>query len=498
MAISFGFSVPFLPGMYVEIAPRLRYGQPKARVLCVGPKWASGKAQANTLVPVVSEGAAYQLFGRGSPLERMCKFVWKNAPMAEIWALAQDAPSDGTRAEWILNVTGTASEAGALYLYIGGQLVRVPVAQGDDATTVAGKIVTWLTDGAMNPYVVDLPVTATRDGAQVTITAKAAGEWANDITIVLNHRGEAAGEKLPTGLEVSIARNTDGAGVPSFDLEALGDEEFDTIGWIYKDAASLQAIADLMSQRWSPYQMIYGHVITAVVGDADSLQTFSNRLLNDPHLSCYVAADVPNPSWEIVGALVGLTDRYQMSADDATLALGFYGHVLQGIVPPRSGKALTAAQRDSLVRLGFATLNVGPSGVYVEVARTTYLRNAQGIPDTSLSEQRTLAILQRMIRRDRAEFMGRFAGAVLAPDGTRFSAGVKAVTPSIARAFFLDQYYKYEQVGFVMDAEGMAKELVIEINAQDPNRLDILYPPRITGWLSRVVAKYAFIYGGES
>lgn len=497
MAISFGFSVPFLPGMYVEVAPQLRIGPPKARILCCGIMWPTGEATPGEVVAVGSREAAQRLFGRGSPLERTIHYIWLAHPYAEVWAFPQAAPTEGAEATAEVLLTGTASGAGALSLYIAGQLVRVPVVAGETAAAIADKVSDYVTDPAVNPYAPDLPVTASASSATVTLTAKAKGTWGNAIDLRLNHRGTAAGEVVPPGLTVSIAPMADGGGAVAYDLDAVGDEEYDTVVWPYAGATDLEAVAEWMRARWSPYRMLYGHAVTAMVGTYEDLVSASAHLPNSPHLSVYVAQDIPTAPWEIAGAIGGLTDAYQMSADDATLAQGFYGHTLTGVLRPREGKGLTGPQRNVLVSRGYGTLAPGPSGVYLEVTRTTYLRNAQGLPDVSLSEQRTMAILQRMIRRDRASFLARFLGAVLAPDGTRLAPGVRAVTPSIARAHLLEQYYSYERVGWVTDAEGLAQDLVVEINAQDPNRLDILYPPRITGWLSRIAAKYSVIYGGD-
>lgn len=61
------------------------------------------------------------------------------------------------------------------------------------------------------------------------------------------------------------------------------------------------------------------------------------------------------------------------------------------------------------------------------------------------------------------------------------------MTPAIFRGELVSEYAKMEKIGWVENAELFAANLIVERNADDPNRLDVLYPPDYINGL-RVVA----------
>ncbi|WP_304947382.1 phage tail sheath C-terminal domain-containing protein, partial [uncultured Parasutterella sp.] len=71
-----------------------------------------------------------------------------------------------------------------------------------------------------------------------------------------------------------------------------------------------------------------------------------------------------------------------------------------------------------------------------------------------------------------------------------FGAGQAVVTPSIIRGELIAMYTKLEDKAIVENADLFAKYLVVERNADDPNRIDVLLPPDLVNQL-RVFAVLA-------
>ncbi len=61
------------------------------------------------------------------------------------------------------------------------------------------------------------------------------------------------------------------------------------------------------------------------------------------------------------------------------------------------------------------------------------------------------------------------------------------MTPSIYKAEIIAQYRQMEFDGLVEDADAMAKATIVERNARDPSRLDVLWAPYLVSGL-RIVA----------
>jgi phage tail sheath gpL-like len=92
-----------------------------------------------------------------------------------------------------------------------------------------------------------------------------------------------------------------------------------------------------------------------------------------------------------------------------------------------------------------------------------------------------------MTRRLKAATTQKLPRAKLADDGTRFGPGQPLVTPSIYKAEIIAQYRQMEFDGLVEDADAMAKATIVERNARDPSRLDVLWAPYLVSGL-RIVA----------
>jgi phage tail sheath gpL-like len=125
--------------------------------------------------------------------------------------------------------------------------------------------------------------------------------------------------------------------------------------------------------------------------------------------------------------------------------------------------------------------------VQIENLITTYQLNAFGQPDNSYLEIETMYLLMYILRRQQTLLTTKYGRTKLAADGTRFAPGSNIVTPSIIKADLVADYGEMEYEGFVQNSAAFASAIIVQQNAGNPNRLDILYPGTLIDQL-RVVA----------
>lgn len=484
MAVSLSFSVPNEPGVYFEIDPSLAgvTAQNKSKILVMGPKLAGGTAAADTPIFVPSESAIDTMFGAGSIISTMLHRVKQNYPAGELWALPQADPA-GAAATKTLTISASSAKAGVIPLYLGGELVQVAVKDDDTAAEIATAIKQKVNENT------SLQVIATAADAVVTLTFKHVGTIGNGYDTRLSYHSET----LAPGVGVVIAEKTAGSGVSSVtsSLAALGDVEYDTIIHPYTDSGTLLAIKEEMASRWGALRGVYGLVNSAISGTYSELVDWAIASgPNDPYTTILGVANSPTPNWVAAAAFGALTASAQMDAPDSGLAQGFSGLTLVGVLPAAKGESLTIAERNILLNYGLATMRSVGGTCYLSRARTTYRFDTAGNPDVSLYEQRTLAILMRIVRQDRNDFLREFGGLAMAQAGGK--PGAKLVTPETVRGWFVARYLQRQDNLLVQNAVKFVKELVIEIDSQNPNQINVFYPPNLTSWLAVLAGRVAF------
>ncbi len=488
MAVSFS-NIPAnlrVPLFYAEVdASQAGYFVQQQRALLVGQLLSTGSAEADTPVMVSSPDQARTLFGAGSVLARMMAAYRANDDFGEVWCLPLADDDDAVAATGTIALTGTATAAGTLVVYIAGQRVLQGVAASDTAAAVATALAATINAAT------DLPVTASASTGTVTLTARNTGPLGNDIDVQLNYRGVRGGEATPAGLNVTVTALSSGATAPSLSagLAALGDEEFDFIAAPYTDSTSLDAIKIMMDDqtgRWAWSRQVYGHVFSAKRGTVSELSTFG-AARNDPHVSVMGYVDSPTPPWEWAAALTAQAAK-SIRADPArplqTLPL-------VGVLAAPVSSRFTMSERQVLLFDGVATHMTGPDGtVRIERCITTYQSNAFGQADPSYLDVETLFTLAYIIRRMRNAITMKFPRHKLANDGTSFGPGQAIVTPKVIKAELIAEYSAMENLGIVENMAAFKANLVVERNATDPNRVDVLYPPDLVNQL-RVFAVLA-------
>lgn len=471
-----------VPGTFIEFdnsrAVRGKLSVP-GRILAFGQKLNAGTAAANVPVRIDTAAQAVELFGRGSMLALMAEAIKKANRGTELWGMPLTDNGAGVAGEGTVTVSGPATAAGTLNLYIGGKRVAVAVASGDTANAIATAL-----NAAINADL-DLPVTSAVLAAEVTITARHKGIAAGKIDL---RHSYYQGEKLPAGTGLVIVQLAGGAGNPDLatPLAALGDAWHNTWVMPYTDATSLSAVEADLESRWGPTKMIESQAFGAASDTVGNLSTLGNGR-NSPHVTIMDAGGSPTSPfiWASVVAAVDAAEPDPARPRQTLLLPGLLGAV--------EGSRRTLDERNTLLYDGISTHTVDAlGGVHIERLITTYQLNGQSLADSSYLDVTTLRTLAHLRYTSRNRLAGKYGRHKLANDGTRFAPGQAVVTPNVIRAEMIALFREWENEGLVENFEQFRDDMVVQRNADDPNRLDVLIPPDLINQLRIIAAQIQF------
>ncbi len=463
-----------LPGNFIEFDNSLAGNASiNFKVLVIGQRLATGTIAEGVPTLVANPDDAEEYFGRGSMLAEQFHASKNADKFIETWAIGLDEDAGGAVATGTLTITGVATKAGTLTLYIAGRKLNVAVADADDVTAVAAAIVAAITADTR------LPVTATNLVGVVTLTCKWKGETGNDIDMRLGYYGEA----LPAGIAVAIVDMAGGTTNPDIAtaIAAMGDEWYNWLVMPFTDAANLVLLETELDDRWGPMRQIGCRAFAAYRGTLSASGTFGNTR-NNPHVTCMATSTAPQPPyiWASVNAIIAAN---ALGIDPArplqTLKL-------TGIMAPAIADRFIDTERNTLLFDGIATNKVGADGsVMIERQITMYQFNGAGIADDSYLDINTPETLERFRFEQRSMFALKFPRHKLAEDDARVGAGQPIMQPKVARSHLLTLYSVLEDRGWVQDYEGYKASLVISVGdglgGGDRARLNMQDSPELVG-----------------
>ncbi len=465
-----------VPGTYIEIDASKAFnglsGLP-TKILLIGQKTSAGNAAALDPLLTLTADQAKDSFGAGSQLANMCERLIDAMPGAgiEIHAIAQDDAGAGVAATGKITFGGNVTASGTLYLYIAGRRLKIAVAVGDTPANIATATVAAITANT------DLPVTAAVNGGvaeQVDLTAKNKGVEANLIDIRINYYSD---EETPAGLTVAIVGMSGGSGNPDITavFTAIGDEWYTDMIVPYTDTANLTALKTELDARFGAMAMIDAHAYVGLSNTHANLITEGLKH-NSPHVTFIGADSAPNPHYEWAAVLGGVAAFY--AKQDPARQLRTVK--LTGLLAPVITKRFTLTERDLLLRNGISTWLVdADSNVRIERIITSYRENSLGAADPSYLDFTTVKTVT-YLRYDTATFIQlRYPNWKLADDGTNFARGQNVVTPNTIRASLIARFKQWEEQGLAENIEQFKTDLIVERDANDPNRINALIPPNI-------------------
>lgn len=442
-------------GVYAEFDPsQANTAIQPLRALIIGQKLAGGSATPDTPVLAYGQDQVNGLAGVNSMLALMYAAYRKQDGFGECWILPVSDNGAGVAATGSIAITGPATAAGTIMLYLGGVPVPVGVNNGDTATAIATAMA-----AAINSASVQMPITATPSTSTVTLACDHKGLAMNDIDIRANYYGAANGEQLPPGVSLVITAMSGGATNPSLTtaLANCGEQPFDFIAFPYTDATSMTSIESFLNDqtgRWSAIEMLYGHAFTAYRGTVSARGTFGNGR-NSQHVSCLGYYDSPTPVWLEAADWAGVhASRIRVNP-----ALGVTDQQLNMLAPPVQSRD-TPGSRDVLLYDGMSTMIVDAANVCrIDRSVTMYQTNPSGQIDDSYLNTNILFQGAYAARYIKAQLTSQFiaSGKILVDDGTPIPPGAPATTPSIIFQSVVAIYAYLASVFVVQDVATFAR-----------------------------------------
>lgn len=483
MAISFNQVAANIrtPGTFIEFNNELAGATVNNhQALIIAQRLSGGKKPAEQVVQVTDPDQARADFGRGSMAAAMAEHWLKNNTSIDLFVLALDDNSAGAAAKGNYTVTGTATNAGTISLFLGGTQVDVGVSKSDNANAIATAMV-----AAIN-LKKDLEVTAEIDGTnanQVNVTARHKGEAYNGFDL----RHGYYGTQLPDGIAVSHLNLTGGSGNPDIQdaFAVLGDTWFNWFVTPYSDSANLSRLDDELESRWSPDRQIDGRAFYAIKGNLGEAGTHGNSV-NSKHTICLPINTSPTAAYCAAAALAAVSSA-SLSIDPARPLTTL---PIRGFKAPASEDDWTREERNTLLYDGCSTFTVGRDGTCrIERVITTYQFNSAGLADASYLDINTPETLSRIRFEQRQMFAQQYPRHKLANDGTNYGAGQAVITPAVARGQLLALYRDMEERGWVEGFEQYKTKLIVERHPTEKNRLQWRDTPDLVN--------QAFVFAGK-
>ncbi|ELU1956490.1 phage tail sheath subtilisin-like domain-containing protein [Salmonella enterica] len=449
-----------------------------------------GTGALDTPVRITRDAQAVSLFGRGSMLAWMVKEFIAINPDTELYVIAQGAGT-GNADAGSLTLSGTATGDGVLSVYVGGRRYQVAVAGGQKGKALADRLAALINADRDAPFtaVSAAPAGADvgADASVVSLTARFISECAaHDIR--LNYYD---GETTPDGLTVVITPPAAKAANPDItrSVANMGERQYNYVVMPYKDQANLNVLSAELLKRWGPVKMSDGAVWMAHTGTQGEITAFGESR-NDFLFTCSAVPKAPEPDY-IWAASVCATCAPSLSTDPArplqTLAVS-------SRLAPQSADRLTREERNLLLHGGIATVTVAVGDV-VQIERqvTMYRVNKYGDVDPSYLDIETIYTLSYLRYSLRTFVTQRFPRHKLADDGTPVAPGQPIVTPKIMSLQLIALGEDWVDQGLVENLDTFRKNLLVERNASDRNRLDVLCTPDLVNQFRFFAAQIRFI-----
>jgi len=486
-----------VPLYWVEVDPS-KAGLPQLglRALLVGTMIAPGDALPDVPIAIGSQAQADAHFGQGSELSRMFKAFYANNVANEVWGLPVGEPTGAVAATGSIQVTAAPTQAGTIHLYIGGEHIPVNIGATDTEDQIASAISDAINDNF------DLPVQAAAAMGSVTLTCLWKGVGGNEITVSLNYYGTVGGETLPPGLTLTLPATgllTGGTGVPDFTqaISNMGEQEFEYVAMPFTDSTSLfawdQEYGFTDQGRWGWMREHFGHVFSAKRGAYPDLITFGNTQNSAVISVMGFEVASPSPAYEWSAAYAAKAQRALVNDPARPLQTLSLNQIKCAPLQDR----FNFSELNALAENGIAIQKAG-SDRQPMIAReqTLYQLNLYGQEDDAYELVTTLATLAKLLRNQRQAITSKFPRHKLADDGTRFGPGQAIVTPGIIKGELIAQYRQDEFNGLVENTRAFKANLLVERDPNDPNRVNVLYPPDLINQLRifAVLAQFRLQY----
>lgn len=468
MGVSNSIIVPFVG---VEFDPTRAQQGPRAlpfKALIMGHGLAASTLTDNVPTLVTSADDVGDKAGFGSQLHMLSLKWFSRNKFTAVYVIQIPEAGAAAASTYDYAITGTATEAGTIKMYMDSLAVSVSVAVGDTAATVAAalKVQVDLLDKK-------IPFTTSVLSGTLTLTTKSKGASTagHDVREVYYDT-----DAVPAGLSVVITE-TPGTGAADVTngIVGMGEEWYNIILNPYADTTNLDLIETEMADRFGPVRQIDGLVFFGYDDTSANSITFSTGAArNSPHLVMVDAYKYPQKA-SYVAALVAAECAKSIENDPGE---PLHRITIDTLLPPIATERHSLATLNTMTKSGIFTLDpYAFGGPQTFGTVTMYLKNTSGVDDTSYQYVTTLAILM-FIRYDfTARIKTRYPRARLADSAIRIKSGLQVITPDVGKAEAISIAREWEAAGLVENIDQFKKDIICQRSDANPNRLEWILPP---------------------
>src|SRR4029077_5330299 len=258
----------------------------------------------------------------------------------------------------------------------------------------------------------------------------------------------------------------------------LGDEPYEYMCSPWTDSNTLfefdQELGFTDSGRWGWARQLFGHCFAARRGSYADLLLWGETNNSGVISVMSFEKNSPSPAFEWAAAYCAKAQRALINDPARPLqALS-----LNKIKLAPHHQRFNFVELNSLASTGLAIQKPGSDNQpMIAREQTTYQLNLYGNSDDAFELVTTLATLAKLMRNQRQAITSKFPRHKLADDGTRFGPGQAIVTPGIIKAELVAEYRQDEFNGLVENTRQFKAHLLVERDPNNPNRVNVLYPP---------------------
>ena len=482
-----------VPGEYMEVKQAINANAVlpmPVRGLIMGQMLASGQAAAGGVYPIYSPAQANALFGTGSILAKMCIRWLKANPYTLVDAIGIADAAGSAKAAGSIAVTGPATSAGTLALYLGGVRVPVAVNAADTAAIIAANIFAAIEQQGTGTFIPlpSLTATYTSSASSVVLGGAHGGTLCNQIDVRINAQ---SGDITPPGVGITITPMAGGATDPAAAIAAAlaGISTWYTdIAFAWTDSTNLGVLTSWLNTRYAAMAKLDCQAYVAVSGSYGTLLTFAP---NCKYISAIGVQNPLSPSWETAASMAGAccySTAQQPSLQMKTVPL-------PGIVAPAAADVFTATEKEQLLLAGISTYYTDSTGtVYLERVTTSYRTDPGGIVDNGWFDLQDTKVPTR-VRWDWDNYIGQvYPRNNLAVDGTLAATyAPNVVTPNMLKASWTARSGVYEKNGWIQNSAVTAAQSTFAIDPNDGNRVNSRQQIQIMGNLMVLAGSLEFI-----
>jgi len=446
----------------------------------------------NELSLLTSPDDAGNRFGYGSPIHRAAIRQWAvHEGAIPVYALPIADPAGAAAAAGVVDFTGSVpTESGTIAVYVAGDRYALSVTTSSTATTLGDALVSALAADA------NAVVTGVNTAGSVALTAKWEGLATDGIDLSVNL---AVGESNPAGSAVAITAMTGGAGDESTVLQDAWDAIMNSTLWITDvvSPSGTTAVQDVnLTNIGTPndtptglYNGLDYRPATAWTAGVEPGSTgFNNAVAvglartTDAANDWVQAPDYPELPFEIASAVCAIVAQRANS----NAASHYEGLSLLGFFGPKdpandwtSGKD-SYGSRDTAVKSGLSLVKTVPSGIVLGDITSFY--NPASLVNAAMKlevNKRKVWNVAYDLKNDKASPDRQ--GQVIVQSAEAATNQAKATDTDIEGARVVSLADQWESRGLIFNSKFTKQNLVVEINDQNPDRIDRAVPVVLSG-----------------